>query len=57
MADISKRRFFKDLLREGGKTWSAFQEGREEAQEKADQEAFSIHTNPAMLSPWPKKSS
>ncbi len=40
MADISKRRFLRDLLREGGKTWSAFQEGREEAQEKADQEAF-----------------
>jgi len=40
MADISKRRFFRDLLRQGGRTWSAFQEGREEAQEMADQEAF-----------------
>jgi hypothetical protein len=40
MADKSKRHFFRDLLREGGRTWAAFQEGREEAQQKADQDAF-----------------
>ena len=40
MADMSKRRFLRNLLREGGRTWAAFQEGREEAREKAEQEAF-----------------
>lgn len=40
MADKSRRRFLRDLLREGGRTWAAFQEGQEEAREKADREAF-----------------
>ena len=40
MADKSKRHFFRDLLREGGRTWTAFQEGQEEARQKADQDAF-----------------
>ena len=40
MADMSKRRFLRNLLREGGRTWTAFQEGCEEAREKAEREAF-----------------
>jgi len=40
MPDISKRRFLRDILRQGGRAWAAFQEGQEEAREKADQEAF-----------------
>jgi hypothetical protein len=40
MADQGRRHFFRDLLREGGRTWAAFQQGREEARQSAEQEAF-----------------
>jgi len=40
MADQGRRHFFRDLLRESGRTWAAFQQGREEARQNAEQEAF-----------------
>ncbi len=40
MADKGRRSFLRELLREGGRTWDAFLEGREEARQKADHEAF-----------------
>ena len=40
MADQGRRSFFKDLLKEGGRTWAAFQQGQEEARARAEQEAF-----------------
>jgi hypothetical protein len=40
MADQGRRHFFRDLMRQGGRSWAAFQEGREEARHNAEQEAF-----------------
>jgi len=40
MADQSKRHFFRDLLREGARTLTAFQDGREEARSNAERGAF-----------------
>jgi len=36
----NRRDFFRDLLRQGAKTIAAFEEGREEARQKADRDAF-----------------
>lgn len=40
MADQGRRHFFRDLLRAGGQSWTAFQEGQEEARHNDEQEAF-----------------
>lgn len=40
MTDQSRRGFFRDLLRQGAKTVAAFQQGREEARERQEREAF-----------------
>lgn len=40
MADQSRRGFFRDLVRTGAKTVAAFNEGREEARQKQERDAF-----------------
>ncbi|MCF8033208.1 MAG: hypothetical protein K9K66_11695 [Desulfarculaceae bacterium] len=40
MSDQSRRGFFRDLLRQGAKTVSAFNEGREEQRLKQERDAF-----------------
>lgn len=40
MADQGRRHFFRELLREGARTLTAFQDGREEGRASAEREAF-----------------